>query len=71
MNGEDFYEYMLLSDFERAHPEWRIPGAGCLDPAVPEVYAHRMKIFRRWPSGTILTGSSSISVVGTTWFPTL
>ena len=47
MNAEDYYHgSYLLSDFERAHPEWRIPGAGCLDPAIPEVYAHRMAIFR-------------------------
>jgi hypothetical protein len=46
MNAEDWYgNTYLLSDFERAHPEWRIPGAGCLDPAVPQVYEHRMKIF--------------------------
>jgi hypothetical protein len=65
MNAEDFYHNQYrLSDFERAHPEWRIPLTdkekersrlagveppeflGCLDPAVPEVYAHRMDIFR-------------------------
>jgi hypothetical protein len=47
MNAEDFYQStMLMSDFERGHPEWRIPGANCADPAVPEVYAHRMEIFR-------------------------
>ena len=47
MNAEDFYHgTTLMSDFERAHPEWKIPGADCLDPAVPEVYAHRMDIFR-------------------------
>jgi hypothetical protein len=48
----------MMSDFERAHPEWRIPlteaesgdpesrWAGALDPAIPQVYAHRMAIFR-------------------------
>ena len=65
MNAEDFYHNTWrLSDFARAHPEWRIPltaaekqrardagaeppeCAGCLDPAMPEVYAHRMAIFR-------------------------
>ena len=64
MNAEDWYHgTYLLSDFGRAHPEWRIPlteeerldaakggkpreFAGCLDPAVPEVYRHRMQIFR-------------------------
>ena len=47
MNAEDFYHgTILLSDFERAHPEWKIPGANCLDPAISEVYAHRMAIFR-------------------------
>ena len=47
MNAEDFYHgTTLLSDFERAHPEWKIPGANCLDPAVAQVYEHRMSIFR-------------------------
>ena len=65
MNAEDAYQNTyLLSDFGRAHPEWRIPltvaekqriqdaggdppeFAGCLDPAVPEVFEHRMAIFR-------------------------
>jgi len=47
MNAEDFYHgTTLMSDFERAHPEWKISGANCLDPAVPEVYAHRTDIFR-------------------------
>ncbi len=52
MNGEDWYEYTyLLSDFGRTHPEWRIPRSdgtgytGNLDPAIPQVYEHRMKIF--------------------------
>jgi len=47
MNGEDYYEgQTLLSDFERQHPEWKIPGRNCLDWAIPEVYDHRMKILR-------------------------
>jgi hypothetical protein len=47
MNAEDFYHgTALMSGFDRAHPQWKIPGANCLDPAVPEVYAHRMAIFR-------------------------
>lgn len=47
MNAEDFYEFTtMMEDFGRAHPDWKIPGANCLDPAVPEVYAHRMNIFR-------------------------
>ncbi|MBN1347683.1 MAG: exo-alpha-sialidase [Phycisphaerae bacterium] len=47
MNAEDLYgNTWMLSDFGRAHPEYRIPGRGCLDPAIPAVYAHRMKIFR-------------------------
>jgi hypothetical protein len=48
MNAEDWYEKTYaLSDFGRAHPEWRMTGAiGCLDPAVPEVYDYRMRIFR-------------------------
>ncbi len=51
MNAEDWYDKTyLLSDFGRAHPEWRLrkPSgelAGNLDPAVPEVYAHRMNMF--------------------------
>lgn len=46
MNAEDWYaNTWQLSDFGRAHPEWRIPDAGCLDPAIPGVYEHRMKIF--------------------------
>jgi hypothetical protein len=46
MNSEDFYANSYkLSDFGRAHPEYRIPGSGCLDWAVPAVYQHRMKIF--------------------------
>jgi hypothetical protein len=46
MNAEDWYQHTyLLSDFGRAHPEYRIPGKGCLDPAIPAVYDHRMKIF--------------------------
>jgi hypothetical protein len=47
MNSEDYYDKTyLLSDIGRAHPAWRIPGAGCLDPAIPEVFNYRMKIFR-------------------------
>jgi len=67
MNAEDWYVHShKLSDFGRAHPEYRIPktelekridredgnpGAavaftGALDPAVPEVYEHRMAMFR-------------------------
>jgi hypothetical protein len=47
MNAEDFYgKTMLMSDFERGHPEWKIPGANCADPLVPEVFAHRMAIFQ-------------------------
>lgn len=46
MNAEDWYaNTWQLSDFGRAHPDWRIPGAGCLDPAVPGVFEQRMKIF--------------------------
>jgi hypothetical protein len=46
MNSEDFYANSYkLSDFGRAYPEYRIPGGGCLDWAVPAVYEHRMKIF--------------------------
>lgn len=47
MNSEDYQEDQpLLSDMGREHPEWMIPGAHCLDPAVPEVYAHRMRMFK-------------------------
>jgi len=47
MNAEDFYQSTtLMSDFGRAHAQFKIPGANCLDPAVPEVFAHRMEIFR-------------------------
>ncbi len=46
MNAEDWYaNTYLLSDFGRAHPEYRIPGKGNLDPAIPQVFEHRMKIF--------------------------
>ena len=46
MNAEDFYARQLdIYDFGRAHKEWRIPEANCLDPARPEVYKHRMEIF--------------------------
>lgn len=47
MNAEDFYHgENELSDFGRQHKHMLIRGANCLDPAYPEVYAHRMAIFR-------------------------
>ena len=47
MNAADFYNLTWrMSDFGRAHPEWRIKGTGVLDPAIPGVYEHRMAIFR-------------------------
>ena len=47
MNGEDWYfNSWKLSDFGRAHPDWRIPDSGVLDPAIPGVYEHRMNIFK-------------------------
>ncbi|MDA0660375.1 MAG: family 10 glycosylhydrolase [Planctomycetota bacterium] len=47
MNAEDYYSGQTsLSDFERQHPEWKIPGRNCLDWAIPQVYQHRMNIFR-------------------------
>ena len=47
MNAEDYYQKELdLSEFGRAHRHLSIPGANCLDPARPEVYAHRLDIFR-------------------------
>jgi len=64
MNAEDQYDYTwMLSDFGRAHPDYRIPltpeekaempegyrqteWTGALDPAIPEVYEYRMRIFR-------------------------
>ena len=46
MNAEDWYgNTWKLADFGRAHPEWRIPGAGCLDPAIRGVFEHRMRMF--------------------------
>jgi len=64
MNAEDWYENTFrLSDFGRAHPDWRIPlteeekqarakegvspaeMTGAMDPAVKDVYRHRMDIF--------------------------
>jgi hypothetical protein len=46
MNAEDLYQHTWrISDFGRAHADFRIPGAGCLDPARPEVFDHRMAIF--------------------------
>jgi len=46
MNAEDFYARQLdLYDFGRQHKDLRIPGANCLDPALPEVFKHRMEIF--------------------------
>ncbi len=47
MNAEDAHPHQLdLYDFGRAHKDWAIEGRCCLDPAIPEVYAHRMEIFR-------------------------
>jgi len=47
MNAEDFYEGELkIQDFARRYPQLVIPGAFCLDPIHPEVYRHRMAIFR-------------------------
>ena len=49
MNAEDFYYVqLLLSDFGREHEQLAIPGRHCLDPACPEVYAHRLDIFREF-----------------------
>ena len=45
MNAEDFYHASYrLSDFGRAHAQARIPGAGCLDPAVPAVFDHYVAV---------------------------
>lgn len=47
MNAEDFYKGQLdRSDFGRTHKHLAIPGANCLDWAHPEVYKHRVAIFR-------------------------
>jgi hypothetical protein len=47
MNAEDFGPRGLeVYDFGRTHKHLAIPGANCLDPAHPEVYRHRMEIFR-------------------------
>ena len=46
MNAEDFYRGTNdLSDFGRTHAAAVIPEANCLDPARPEVFAHRIAIF--------------------------
>jgi len=46
MNAEDFSGGTLdFYDFGRQHKNLKIPGAHCLDPAHPEVFQHRMKIF--------------------------
>ena len=76
MNAEDFgVQQLNLSDFGRAHKEWAIPGANCLDPAIPEVYQHRMAIFREvaenYDIDGILTASNLTSGAGITWSPTL
>ena len=34
------------TDFGLQNPQWRIPGTGLMDPAVPEVFQHRMRLFR-------------------------
>ena len=45
MNAEDFYqESYRMSDFGRSHAADRIPGTGCLDPAVPAVFDHYVAI---------------------------
>jgi hypothetical protein len=47
MNAEDFYDRQLeRSNFGRENKHLAIAGANCLDPAHPEVYKHRMAIFR-------------------------
>ena len=47
MNAEDFGKGELnLYDFGRENKHLRIPGTNCLDPAHPEVYGHRIAIFR-------------------------
>lgn len=46
MNAEDWYQNTWeLSELGRAHPNWRIHNSGALDPAIPEVYEQRIKIF--------------------------
>jgi hypothetical protein len=57
MNAEDWYDHTWeLCDFGRAHPEWRIPGTGQLDPAIPQVYENRMAIFREVASDYDIDG---------------
>lgn len=57
MNAEDFGGRELdLYDFGRQHKDLRIPGANCLDPARPEVYQHRMEIFREVASNYDIDG---------------
>ncbi len=40
----------MMADFGRAHPDWKIPGANCLDPAMPGVYEHRSSSGDRQPA---------------------
>jgi uncharacterized lipoprotein YddW (UPF0748 family) len=57
MNAEDLYENTFrISDFGRAHPEYRIPGTGCLDWAIPAVCEHRMNIFAELASNYDIDG---------------
>ncbi len=47
MNAEDHADHQLeIYDFGIAHKHLRIPDANCLDPIHPEVFEHRMAIFR-------------------------
>jgi hypothetical protein len=46
----------MMSDFGRQHPEYRIPGRGCLDPAVSQVFEYRMRIFAEVASTYDLDG---------------
>ena len=47
MNAEDHAAHQLdLYDFGIAHKDLRIPDTNCLDPTFPEVFEHRMAIFR-------------------------
>ena len=52
MNAEDFYHGELDAfDFGRAHRDWAIPGAHCLDPAMPDVNIRRIPSLSRTGPG--------------------
>ena len=47
MNDAHFGDHRAeLADFWRDNPQWRIAGTTVVDPAIPQVYEHRMALFR-------------------------